>query len=341
MATVEQQPQQSQGDTDGGAPRDTIRVENPATGEAISEIPSLSKDEVKGLVDRARAAQPGWEALGFEGRGSVLRDLRKWIVDNRHRVIQKLCDENGKPWEDAQVELFYTVDSLGFWAKHARKFLRDERASAHSPLLLGRKLISRFRPYGVVGVIGPWNYPLINNFGDSIPALAAGNSVVLKPSSVTPLTSLLIQEGWRAVGAPEDAFLVATGPGKVGGALVETVDMLHFTGSTGVGKMLMEQGSERLLPLTLELGGNDPMIVLEDANIERAANAAVWGAMQNGGQTCISIERVYVEGDAYYPFVQKVVEKVRDLRQGVPGGPGDIDIGAVTYSDQLDTLEEH
>jgi acyl-CoA reductase-like NAD-dependent aldehyde dehydrogenase len=193
-----------------------------------------------------------------------------------------------------------------------------------------------------VGVIGPWNYPLINNFGDAIPALMAGNSVVLKPASITPMSSMLVQEGLREVGVPDDVFVVANGPGgTVGSALVDSVDMIHFTGSTEVGKRLAEQGAKRLLPITLELGGKDPMIVLRDANLERAANAAVWGALQNGGQTCISIERVYVESDAYEPFVAKVVEKVARLRQGPPGGPGEVEIGAVTSPEQAEVIEDH
>jgi acyl-CoA reductase-like NAD-dependent aldehyde dehydrogenase len=327
----------------GGAGRpETLKVENPATGQPIAELPSLDRDATLELVRRARAAQPAWAALGFRERGALMRDMRKWLIDNRKRVIRTLSDENGKPYEDAQLEVFYCADALGFWAKKAPKWLADERERPHSPLLLGRKVINRYLPYGVVGIIGPWNYPLINNFGDAIPALTAGNSVVLKPASITPLSSMLMQEGLRKVGVPDDVFLVANGPGStVGSALVDSVDMLHFTGSTEVGKRLMEQGAKRLLPLTLELGGKDPMIVLRDANLERAANAAVWGALQNGGQTCISVERVYVESDAYEPFVAKVVSKVARLRQGVPGGPGEVEIGAVTSPEQVDVVEEH
>ena len=183
-------------------------------------------------------------------------------------------------------------------------------------------MINRYIPHGVVGVIGPWNYPLLNNFGDAIPALMAGNCVILKPASMTPLSSLLIAEGMREVGVPEDVFLVATGSGSTAGrALVDSVDMLHFTGSTKVGKQLMEQAAKRLLPVTLEVGGKDPMIVLRGANLERAANAAVWGALQNVGQTCISIERVYVETDAYEPYLARVLEKVARRRQAPPMVP--------------------
>jgi acyl-CoA reductase-like NAD-dependent aldehyde dehydrogenase len=319
-----------------------LTVENPATGQPVGEVPALGREETLELVRRARAAQPEWEALGFRGRGDLLRDMRKWFVANRRRAIQTLCDENGKTYEDAQLEILYCADALGFWAKRAHKWLADERERPHSPLLLGRKIINRYVPYGVVGVIGPWNYPLINNFGDAIPALMAGNSVVLKPASITPLSSVLMAEGMREVGVPEGVFLVATGAGStVGSALVESVDMLHFTGSTDVGRRLMQEGAKRLLPVTLELGGKDPMVVLRDANLERAANAAVWGALQNAGQTCISVERVYVEADAYAPFVAKVVDKVKQLRQGAPAGPGQVDVGALTSPEQVEVIEEH
>jgi acyl-CoA reductase-like NAD-dependent aldehyde dehydrogenase len=156
-----------------------LKVENPATGRPVGEVPSLRREETLELVRRARAAQPDWEGLGFRGRGDLLRDMRKWLVANRSRAIRTLCDENGKAYEDAQLELIYCADALGFWAKRARKWLADERERPHSPLLFGRKIVNRYVPYGVVGVIGPWNYPLINNFGDAIPALMAGNSVVL------------------------------------------------------------------------------------------------------------------------------------------------------------------
>jgi acyl-CoA reductase-like NAD-dependent aldehyde dehydrogenase len=323
-------------------PEQTITVRDPARGSTIAEVPALGHDATSALVGRARAAQPAWEALGFDGRAALMRDMRRWIVRNRARVIETLSAETGKPFEDSQLELFYCVDALGFWAKRAAKWLADERERPHSPLLLGRKVVSRYLPYGVVGVIGPWNYPLLNNFGDAIPALMAGNTVVLKPAGLTPMSSLLMAEGLREVGVPDDAFLVATGRGgEVGGALVESVDMLHFTGSTEVGRELARQAAERLLPVTLELGGKDPMIVLEDSNLERAANAAVFGALQNAGQTCISVERVYVEREAYEPFVAKVVDKVRALRQGAPAGRGEVDIGAVTSPDQVGILEDH
>src|SRR3954470_1331940 len=329
--------------TNGQATSDEIAVENPANGKVIATVPDLSSDDVKQLAAKARAAQPGWEALGFEGRGRIMRRAQKWLIDNAQRVIQTIVSETGKTYEDAQLaEISYGASAFGFWAKNAEKYLADERVKSSSPMLLGRKLISRYRPLGVIGVIGPWNYPLTNSFGDCIPALMAGNAVVLKPSEITPLTSLLMAEALRECGLPEHVFQVATGRGETGAALVDEVDMIMFTGSTRTDKRVMDRAAQTLTPVSLELGGKDPMILLSDADIERAANAAAYYSMQNGGQTCISIERVYVEEAVYDEFVSKVTEKVRALRQGDPsGGPGSVDVGAVTFPPQYDIVDKH
>jgi acyl-CoA reductase-like NAD-dependent aldehyde dehydrogenase len=338
MSTVEAKPDLQE----NGRGAATIPVENPATGQTIATVPDMDSAQVKGLVERARAAFPAWRDLGFEGRAEVLYELRRWMIDNRDRLIGTIVEENGKPPDEAMVtEVVYMADSLGFWAKKAPKYLGDERVRTHSPLLLGKKVLVRYRPYGVIGVIGPWNYPLSNNFGDALPALAAGNSVVLKPSEVTPLTSLLMEEGFRAAGGTPDAFLVATGRGETGAALVDHADMIMFTGSTGTGKKIMARAAETLTPVSLELGGKDPMIVLKDADVERAANMAVQWAMTNSGQICMSVERVYVEEPVYDEFVSKVVDKTKALRQGVPGAPGDIDVGAMTFPPQLEKVEAH
>ena len=199
-------------------------------------------------------------------------------------------------------------------------------------------MVVRYRPVGVVGVIGPWNYPLVNSVGDAIPALAAGNAVVVKPSEVTPLTSLLFERGLHECGLPDGVFQVAIGTGETGAALIDQVDMVMFTGSTRTGRKVMERAAQTLTPVSLELGGKDPMIVLADADLERAANAAVYYSMQNGGQTCISLERVYVEAPVYDEFVKQVTEKAARLRQGPPDGAGSIDVGAITFPPQLDIV---
>src|SRR3979490_1483524 len=177
----------------------TIAVENPATGETVRDVPVTA--DVAALVERARAGHPAWEALGDEGRARVLLRARKWLIDNAEEVVATIVSETGKAEEDARlVGLAYGAHSVGFWAKRAPKYLGDEKVRTGNPFVLGRKLVVRYRPVGVVGVIGPWNYPLVNSVGDAIPALAAGNAVVVKPSEVTPLTSLLIERGLRESG---------------------------------------------------------------------------------------------------------------------------------------------
>jgi acyl-CoA reductase-like NAD-dependent aldehyde dehydrogenase len=339
MATVEHE---STAARNGAHDGQGIAVENPATGEIIAHVPDRSAEEVAELVARARRAQPGWEALGFDGRAEVLKQLRVWMIRNRDRIIQTIVDETGKAREDAQLtEVFITADGIKFWSKKGAKFLAQEKVRANSLFTMGKKMYVRYQPFGVVGVIGPWNYPLSNSFGDAVPALLAGNTVVLKPSEVTPLTSLLIEEGMREAGAPDDVFITATGAGATGAALVDEADMVMFTGSTKTGRKVMARAAETLTPVSLELGGKDPMIVLRDANVDRAVNSALWNGFGNGGQICISVERVYVEEPVYDEFVSKIVEKTRALRQGVPGGMGSVDVGAVTFPPQADIIEEH
>jgi acyl-CoA reductase-like NAD-dependent aldehyde dehydrogenase len=323
-------------------PAAKIDVENPATGQIIASVDVVGPERIPELVARARAAQPGWEALGFAGRAQVLRRCQKWVIDNSDRIIETIVSETGKAWEDAQLaEVSYAAGSFGFWAKNAERYLADERVKTASPFVKGKKLVVRHVPLGVVGVIGPWNYPLTNAFGDCIPALAAGNAVILKPSHVTPLTALLMGECVRECGIPEGVYQAATGFGDTGAALIDAVDFVMFTGSTATGKKVMERAARTLTPVALELGGKDPMLVLADADLERASNAAVHYSMQNAGQTCISTERVYVEAPVYEPFVELVTRKVGELRQGPPRGPGSVDLGAVIHPPQSDVVEEH
>jgi len=321
---------------------DKFAVHNPATGEVVTHVKRMDASEVAAAVERGRAAQPGWEALGFEGRAKVFKRAQKWLLDNADRIVETSVEETGKTYNDVLgVEISYMAIAFEHWAKHAEGYLAEERVKGGSPFVLGRKLIVRYAPVGVVGVIGPWNYPLANSFGDALPALAAGNAVVLKPSEVTPLTSLLMEEAMRECGTPENVFQVVTGEGETGAALVDEVDFVMFTGSTATGKKVMARAAETLTPVSLELGGKDPMIVLRDADLERAANAAVYYSMQNAGQTCISVERVYVEDPVYDEFVGKVTEKVSALRQGQPSPKMDVDVGAIIFPPQMDTISAH
>jgi acyl-CoA reductase-like NAD-dependent aldehyde dehydrogenase len=294
------------------------------------------------MASRGRAAQPEWHAFGFDGRARVLLRAQKWVMDNADQVIATIVSETGKTYEDASLaEISYAGQAFGFWAREAERYLADEHVSSSQLLVKGKKLIVRYEPLGLIGVIGPWNYPLTNSFGDCIPALAAGNSVILKPSEITPLTSLLMAEALRECGLPENVLQIATGRGETGAALIEHVDMIMFTGSTRTGRKVAEAAARRLIPASLELGGKDPMIVLADADLERAANFATYYSMQNAGQTCISIERAYVEAPVYDEFVAKVSEKVRALRVGKPEGFGTVEVGAITFPPQLQTIEDH
>jgi len=321
----------------------TIPVENPATGEVIGTIPILGADELAAMAARAREAGPQWEAIGFDGRARIMRRAQKWFFDNADRVLDQVVAETGKTYEDAQLTDFgYTVSALGFWAKEAAKYLADERVpSWDNPTVAGKKLVIRYAPMGLVGVIGPWNFPIVNAFGDCIPAMMAGNTVILKPSEVTPLSALLMAEMMRECGLAEGVFQVATGDGSTGAALISQVDCVMFTGSTRTGRVVMKAAADALIPCYLELGGKDPMIVCADANVERAANAAAYWSMNNAGQVCISVERCYVEAPVYDEFVAKVTETVRGLRQGEPTGAGTVDVGAVIFPPQMDIVDEH
>jgi acyl-CoA reductase-like NAD-dependent aldehyde dehydrogenase len=335
MAATEQPVQET---TTG---KQEFAVENPATGEVIAHCPDLGAADIAAMARRGRDVQPAWDALGFEGRGRILRRMQKWVIDHQDEIIAVIRSETGKTYEDALIaEISYGAAAFGFWAVNAPKYLADEKVRSSAVLVKGKKLMLRYKPLGLVGVIGPWNYPLTNSFGDCIPALAAGNSVILKPSEVTPLTSLKLAEGLRECGIPEGVFQVATGLGATGAALVSEVDMIMFTGSTATGKKVMQTAAETLTPVSLELGGKDPMIVLADADVDRAANTALYYGMFNGGQTCISIERVYVEEPVYDEFVAKVTEKARALRQG-DGPSGSVDVGSMTFPPQVDIVERH
>jgi acyl-CoA reductase-like NAD-dependent aldehyde dehydrogenase len=316
-------------------------VENPATGEVIAHCPVVGPEAIAAMARRGREVQPAWEALGFAGRARILSRMQKWVIDHRDEIIGVIRSETGKTYEDALLaEISYGAAAFGFWAKNAEGYLADEKVKSSAVLVKGKKLMLRYRPLGLVGVIGPWNYPLTNSFGDCIPALAAGNSVILKPSEITPLTSLKLAEGLKECGIPEGVFQVATGLGATGAALVDEVDMIMFTGSTATGKKVMKAAADTLTPVSLELGGKDPMIVLADADVERAANTALYYGMLNGGQTCISVERVYVEAPVYDDFVARVTEKARALRQGA-GAPGTADVGSMTFPPQVDIVERH
>jgi acyl-CoA reductase-like NAD-dependent aldehyde dehydrogenase len=320
----------------------TLAVRAPATGAVVQTVPNRTPEDVAALVARARAAQSQWVDLGWQGRHAVLQRAKAWMYDHRRRFITALVEETGKPYEEAQAEVVYAASALDFWSRNAERWLADDAVTSRSPMLMAHRMRMTHRPRGVVGVIGPWNVPLMNSFGDCIPALAAGNAVVLKPSEVTPLSALLSAEMMDAVGMPADVFLVATGDGATGAALVDHVDFVHFTGSARTGKLVAHRAIDAMVPYTLELGGKDPLLVLSDADLERAASAAVFYGLVNAGQACVSVERIYVEAPVYDRFVELVVDQVRGLRQGAGSTtPGQVDVGPVIHPPQAAIVQAH
>ena len=266
-----------------------------------------------------RANQADWEALGIEGRYHWLGKLRDWILDNTEQIADTMQAETGKVRGDISLDLVYVADLINFYGKKAAKYIGDETVRPHSPLLASKKLVIQYRPQPVVGVISPWNFPLAMALGDSIPALQAGAAVVVKPSEFTPLSLIEVIEAWKEeIGAP-DVFDCVLGTGEVGSAMIDHVDYVQFTGSDRTGRKVMARAAETLTPVSLELGGKDPMIVLSDADLDRAANAAAWGGMFNSGQLCISVERIYVEEPVYDEFVAKLTKEIGGLRQGADG----------------------
>jgi acyl-CoA reductase-like NAD-dependent aldehyde dehydrogenase len=329
------------GASDGAGGRDSIEVHNPASGERIAIVPVDSPATVAEKVARVRANQPEWEALGIEGRYRWLGKLRDWLLDNEQRVHDTMQAETGKVRGDTSAETIYLADLINFYGAKAARFIGDETVRPHSALMATKKLMVQHRPYPVVGVISPWNFPLALALGDALPALQAGAAVIVKPSEFTPLGVEEIVRAWKEeIGGP-DVFDCVQGSGETGGALIDHVDFVQFTGSDRTGRKVMARAAETLTPVSLELGGKDPMIVLDDADLDRAANAAAWGSMFNSGQVCLSVERIYVEEPVYDEFVAKLVKEVGVLRQGADDRTPQKDVGAMTSPNQAAVVEGH
>jgi len=325
----------------GGGATVSLTVHNPATGESIAEVAVDSPAAVAATVARVRQNQSEWEAMGIEARYHWLGKLRDWLLDNSERVLDTMQAETGKVRADASNEPTYLADLINFYGTKAAEFIGEESVRPHSPLLAAKKLRVQYRPHPVVGIISPWNFPLVLALGDAIPALQAGAAVVIKPSEFTPLGVAEVVKAWKEdIGGP-DVFDCVQGIGETGGALVDAVDFVQFTGSDRTGRKVMARAAETLTPVSLELGGKDPMIVLADADLNRAANAAAWGGMFNSGQVCMSVERIYVEEPAYDDFIAKLTAEVGSLRQGADGRAFGKEIGAMTSPNQIGIVEEH
>ena len=315
---------------------------NPATGEILREFECAREDEVQATVARAREAQPAWNDLGINGRIAILRDFQSLLLKKKSDVARIITQEAGKPCVEALLtEVLVVLDSARFYIENAYKLLRDEPVP-HGNLALKTKSGRILRePYGVIGIISPWNYPFSTPGTETLAALAAGNAVVVKPSEFTSLAALELQSLLHAAGVPKDVFRVVVGDGATGAALINSeIDKLIFTGSVPTGKRIAQAAAVRLLPVVLELGGKDPMLVLDDADVDLAASGAVWGAFVNAGQACLSVERCYVHHTLYDPFVKACVEKTQRLRIGNGLDP-ETDVGPLIHERQLAIVEFH
>src|SRR5512132_1515395 len=323
------------------ATAETFEVINPADGSVSAQVPVDGPTEVAATVARVRANQPAWEALGIKGRAQWLGKLRDWLLDHQDQIADTMQRETGKVRAEAMNEVPYVTDLINFYGKKARKYIGDEKVPAHSPLMKVKRLKIIYRPYPVVGVVSPWNFPLILSLGDAIPALVAGCAVVIKPSEVTPLGLGEIVDGWKSeIGGP-DVFDLVNGVGETGSALVDEVDFVQFTGSDRTAKKVLARAAKTLTPVSAELGGKDPMIVLRTANLDKAVNAATWGAFANSGQACTSVERLYVEEPVYDEFLTRFTDEVKKLNQGTDGPEHGKDVGAMTFPAQAGIVESH
>jgi acyl-CoA reductase-like NAD-dependent aldehyde dehydrogenase len=318
----------------------TIEVRNPADGAVVGSVPIDTAETVAAKAREIRLFQPEWEAMGAKGRKPWLLKFQDWILDNAEHITDVLQSETGKTRAEASIEPPMTADMLSYWARNAEAFLADRHPKPHSPLMKTKRLTTTHHPYPVVGLIIPWNFPFANAGFDGIPALAAGASLLLKPSEVTPLSAVEFARGWTEIGAPPVLALV-NGYAETGAAVIANSDYVHFTGSTATGRKVAVACAERLIPYSLELGGKDPAVVLADADLERAANGIAWGGMFNSGQVCVSIERVYVEAPVYDEFVTMLTEKVSRLRQGQDDDRYRFDVGAIATPTQRDIVRRH
>jgi acyl-CoA reductase-like NAD-dependent aldehyde dehydrogenase len=315
---------------------------NPATGEVLRELECAGEGEVQSAVARARAAQAAWVEIGVRRRVAVLREFQRGLIKKKSEIAEAITREAGKPVAEAlTTEVLVVLDAARFLIENAYRLLRDEslpHGSLATKLKSGRLVRE---PYGVVAIISPWNYPFSIPATETLASLVAGNAVVLKPSEFTFLVALELMSLLHAAGVPRDVFQVVVGDGATGAALIHSeIDKLVFTGSVATGKRIAAAAAERLLPLVLELGGKDPMLVLDDVDVDVASSAAVWGAFVNAGQTCLSVERCYVHRSRYEEFLRACVEKTNKLRVGHGLDP-ETDVGPMIHERQLQIVEAH
>lgn len=331
MAVMEQPSVQRSADD-----REQIAVTNPVSGQLIGHIPVSTRADVETAAARARAAQPAWEALGPKERARLMSRWWDLIWNDRKTIMNHIREETGKNETGAFLEVFATDLIISYYSQNAPRLLRPQNRKAVVPIKHRARVY--YKPVGVVGVITPWNYPLLNAFDDLIPALYAGNTILLKPSDVTPFTALYAVDMMYRAGIPRDVIQVLTGDGRTGSELVEVSDFISFTGSTNVGRKIATRCAERLIGCTMEMGGKDAMIILNDADLELAASGTLVGALENAGQACVSTERVYVEEGIYDRYIERLRHYAKQIRQSSESGM-DVHVGSLTNERELKRAE--
>jgi succinate-semialdehyde dehydrogenase/glutarate-semialdehyde dehydrogenase len=318
----------------------TIRVLSPANGTLVGEAPVVDAAGVRAAVARAKKAQEAWGLLPVEERCARVLLFRDALVSRAEELVDVLVRECGKPRHEALLHEVLTLVSVASWyAEHGPRLLAPEEPPAY--LLKHRRAVIHHRPRGVIGIISPWNYPLTIPLGDAVAALVTGSAVVIKPSEVTPLIALKAKEIWDATGQNPDLLQIVPGHGDTGAALIGAgIQKLVFTGGVETGRRVAAACGERLVPCVMELGGKAPLLACADADLERTANAIVYGGFANSGQICISVERVYAHESIHDALVDRVAEKVTLLRQG-DSSRGDVDVGAIIFRKQIEVAERH
>jgi succinate-semialdehyde dehydrogenase/glutarate-semialdehyde dehydrogenase len=323
-------------DGDGSARLDVFA---PATDERIGSVPACDADDVDAAVERARGAQEAWAETPAEERARIVNRFGDLVADRREELLDVLQVETGKSRRTAVEELFDVPTGCSYVASEAPDALAEERRRGIAPGVTTATVTRE--PVGVVGVISPWNYPLTLSMADAIPALAAGNAVVIKPDEKTPYGALLLAELLEVAGLPDDLFQVVTGEGPtVGPPLIDAVDYVAFTGSTATGRTIAERAGRNLIGCSLELGGNNPLVVCGDVDVDEAARGAVQACFSNVGQLCLSAERVYVVESVYDEFLDAFVRETESLTLGT-GYDYDADLGSLVDADQLARVESH
>ncbi len=317
---------------------ETLDSVNPANGEVIASFPVCGEREIRAAVERARPAASWWAGLTWKQRRSYLLAWKSYLTRYVGRIAQLVHVETGKPLADAQLETVLAIVHIDWAAKHAERVLGPRRVRS-GLVAINQAATLEYQPLGVVGVIGPWNYPVFTPIGSIAYALAAGNAVVYKPSEYAPATGGWLVDSFAEIVGDEPVLQLVTGFGGTGAALARGgVNKIAFTGSTATARKVMAACAENLTPLVAECGGKDAFIVDADADLDAAADAAVWGALSNAGQTCIGVERIYVVDSVYHTFVDRVTERAAKLR---PGEDREADYGPMTMPSQIDVIERH